>query len=44
MRAKAGSAFFLHVSTGGPTAGCVALAQDDLIAVLRWLDPARSSQ
>ncbi|MFB9924039.1 L,D-transpeptidase [Amycolatopsis halotolerans] len=37
----AGSAFFLHVTTGGPTAGCVALAQNDLIAVLRWLDPAR---
>ncbi|MGW7536273.1 L,D-transpeptidase family protein [Amycolatopsis sp. NPDC054798] len=37
----AGSAFFLHAATGGPTAGCVALALPDLIAVLRWLDPAR---
>ncbi|WP_093576333.1 L,D-transpeptidase family protein [Amycolatopsis rubida] len=38
----AGSAFFLHVATGGPTAGCVALAPEDLVAVLRWLDPARN--
>jgi len=36
----AGSAFFLHAATGGPTAGCVALALADLIEVLRWLDPA----
>ncbi len=38
----AGSAFFLHAATGGPTAGCVALALADLIEVLRWLDPARN--
>ena len=37
----AGSAFFLHASTGGPTAGCVSLALADLVEVLRWLDPAR---
>jgi len=37
-----GSAVFLHLDTGGSTAGCVALAQDDLLAVLRWLDPARN--
>lgn len=35
-----GSAIFLHVSTGGPTAGCVSLPVSQLVAVLRWLDPA----
>jgi L,D-peptidoglycan transpeptidase YkuD (ErfK/YbiS/YcfS/YnhG family) len=34
-----GSAIFLHVSTGGPTAGCVSLPAPQLIEVLRWLDP-----
>ncbi len=37
-----GSAIFLHVSVGAPTAGCVSLAADRLLEVLRWLDPARS--
>ncbi|WP_329056371.1 L,D-transpeptidase family protein [Amycolatopsis sp. NBC_01488] len=37
----AGSAFFLHVTDGKPTAGCVAIAGADLEAVLRWLDPAQ---
>lgn len=36
-----GSAFFLHVATGEPTAGCVAIAADHLGAVMRWLDPGR---
>jgi L,D-peptidoglycan transpeptidase YkuD (ErfK/YbiS/YcfS/YnhG family) len=36
-----GSAIFLHVSTGSATAGCVSLPADDLLAVLRWLDPSR---
>ena len=36
-----GSAIFLHVSTGGPTAGCVSIPQGQLLEVLRWLDPAR---
>ncbi len=36
-----GSAIFLHVSTGGPTAGCVSLPASQLVDVLRWLDPAR---
>ncbi|MEV0245616.1 L,D-transpeptidase family protein [Nocardia sp. NPDC050712] len=40
-RPGAGSAFFLHVATGEPTAGCVAIAAADLDAVLRWLDPGR---
>jgi L,D-peptidoglycan transpeptidase YkuD (ErfK/YbiS/YcfS/YnhG family) len=35
----AGSAIFLHVSTGGPTAGCVSLPASELLQVLRWLDP-----
>lgn len=37
-----GSAIFLHVSTGGGTAGCVSIGQSNLLQVLRWLDPARS--
>ncbi|HLI74640.1 MAG TPA: L,D-transpeptidase family protein [Acidimicrobiales bacterium] len=37
----AGSAIFLHVSTGGPTAGCVSIPVDELLQVLRWLDPAQ---
>jgi L,D-peptidoglycan transpeptidase YkuD (ErfK/YbiS/YcfS/YnhG family) len=34
-----GSAIFLHVGTGGPTAGCVSLPTADLLKVLRWLNP-----
>lgn len=34
-----GSAVFLHVGTGGPTAGCVSLPRAELIRVLRWLRP-----
>jgi L,D-peptidoglycan transpeptidase YkuD (ErfK/YbiS/YcfS/YnhG family) len=37
-----GSAIFLHVSNGGPTAGCVSLPADRLVQVLRWLDPAQN--
>lgn len=37
----AGSAIFLHVSTGGSTAGCVSLPMDELLEILRWLDPAQ---
>ena len=36
-----GSAIFLHVSNGGPTAGCVSLPSGQLVEVLRWLDPGR---
>jgi L,D-peptidoglycan transpeptidase YkuD (ErfK/YbiS/YcfS/YnhG family) len=36
-----GSAIFLHLSSGGSTAGCVALPSDQLLALLRWLDPTR---
>ena len=35
-----GSAIFLHVSGGGPTAGCVSLPTAELLSVLRWLNPA----
>lgn len=34
-----GSAIFLHVGTGGPTAGCVSLPVAELLKVLRWLNP-----
>jgi L,D-peptidoglycan transpeptidase YkuD (ErfK/YbiS/YcfS/YnhG family) len=38
-----GSGIFLHVMVSGrSTAGCVALAEADLLRVLRWLDPAAS--
>jgi L,D-peptidoglycan transpeptidase YkuD (ErfK/YbiS/YcfS/YnhG family) len=37
-----GSAIFLHVSHGSSTAGCVALPTDELLSLLRWLDPARA--
>jgi L,D-peptidoglycan transpeptidase YkuD (ErfK/YbiS/YcfS/YnhG family) len=37
-----GSAIFLHVTTGGGTAGCVSIAKSNLLEVLRWLDPARA--
>ncbi len=37
-----GSAIFLHVGTGGATAGCVSLPAAELLKVLRWLDPRRS--
>jgi L,D-peptidoglycan transpeptidase YkuD (ErfK/YbiS/YcfS/YnhG family) len=36
-----GSAIFLHVGTGAATAGCVSLPRGQLLAVLRWLRPAR---
>ena len=36
-----GSAIFLHqMIPGRSTAGCVALAEGDLLRVLRWLDPS----
>jgi L,D-peptidoglycan transpeptidase YkuD (ErfK/YbiS/YcfS/YnhG family) len=31
-----GSAIFLHVATGGPTAGCVSLPRAALLEVMRW--------
>ena len=35
-----GSAIFLHVGTGGATAGCVSLPASQLLKLLRWLKPA----
>lgn len=37
-----GSAIFLHVwkEPGAPTSGCTAMAREDLLELLRWLDPA----
>ncbi len=37
----AGSAIFLHASTGKPTTGCVSMARGALDAVLDWLDPSQ---
>lgn len=34
-----GGAFFVHTSTGGPTAGCVALDDATLVKIIRWLRP-----
>jgi L,D-peptidoglycan transpeptidase YkuD (ErfK/YbiS/YcfS/YnhG family) len=39
VRAGAGSAFFLHVTDGHPTAGCVAIPQSRLVTLMRWLSP-----
>jgi L,D-peptidoglycan transpeptidase YkuD (ErfK/YbiS/YcfS/YnhG family) len=37
-----GSAIFFHLwrGKGLPTEGCVALSEEDLVKILRWLDPA----
>jgi L,D-peptidoglycan transpeptidase YkuD (ErfK/YbiS/YcfS/YnhG family) len=37
----AGSCIFLHLwrSPDSPTAGCTAMAEEDLLEILRWLDP-----
>ena len=42
-RKGAGSCIFLHVApgAGGGTAGCTALAEADLLTLLRWMDPAK---
>ena len=34
-----GSAFFLHSSSGSPTAGCVSVPSSHMVDILRWLDP-----
>lgn len=38
-RGGIGSGIFLHESTGGSTAGCVSLPEDQLLTTLRWIDP-----
>jgi L,D-peptidoglycan transpeptidase YkuD (ErfK/YbiS/YcfS/YnhG family) len=35
-----GSAFFLHVAVGAPTAGCVSIEKSELVRILRWLKPS----
>src|SRR5690606_23323996 len=32
-------AFFVHISNGRPTAGCVGLPRADMTRLLKWLDP-----
>jgi L,D-peptidoglycan transpeptidase YkuD (ErfK/YbiS/YcfS/YnhG family) len=34
-----GSAFFLHVSEGRPTQGCISMSASDMKWLLRWLEP-----
>jgi L,D-peptidoglycan transpeptidase YkuD (ErfK/YbiS/YcfS/YnhG family) len=41
VRRGAGSAFFLHISNGAATAGCVAVSSAHLVSIMRWLSPAR---
>jgi L,D-peptidoglycan transpeptidase YkuD (ErfK/YbiS/YcfS/YnhG family) len=36
----AGSGFFLHISNGAPTAGCVAIDAGSLVTLMRWLEPS----
>ena len=40
VQAGKGSAFFLHVTDGTPTAGCVAIPQSNLVAIMAWLTPS----
>ncbi|OIQ72005.1 hypothetical protein GALL_463740 [mine drainage metagenome] len=35
-----GAGIFIHVSTGYPTAGCVALPRKTLVSLMRWLKPS----
>jgi L,D-peptidoglycan transpeptidase YkuD (ErfK/YbiS/YcfS/YnhG family) len=37
-----GSGIFIHLSRNRPSAGCITLPEDQLLAVLRWLDPSSS--
>ena len=39
-KAYAGSAFFLHVTDGNPTAGCVSIPSSNLVTIMRWLTPS----
>jgi L,D-peptidoglycan transpeptidase YkuD (ErfK/YbiS/YcfS/YnhG family) len=40
VRQGRGSAFFLHVTDGNATAGCVAISQAHLVSIMKWLTPA----
>lgn len=37
---RKGGGIFLHVTNGRSTAGCIAIAEQSMVQVLRWLDPA----
>jgi L,D-peptidoglycan transpeptidase YkuD (ErfK/YbiS/YcfS/YnhG family) len=39
VTAGAGSAFFLHVSNGSATVGCISIPEANLVALLQWLTP-----
>lgn len=36
-----GSAIFLHCMTGSYTAGCVAVPENDMLIILKWLDSSK---
>jgi len=36
----AGSAFFLHVTNGRATAGCVSIPEANLVSIMKWLNPS----
>lgn len=40
----AGSAIFMHIwkDKDSPTAGCTAMSEENLLDIIRWLDPAKS--
>lgn len=37
-----GSAIFLHVATGSYTAGCIAVPKEEMLNILKWLNPQNS--
>jgi L,D-peptidoglycan transpeptidase YkuD (ErfK/YbiS/YcfS/YnhG family) len=37
-----GDGIFLHVQTGSPTSGCVAIDRGELVSIMRWLDPSKA--
>jgi L,D-peptidoglycan transpeptidase YkuD (ErfK/YbiS/YcfS/YnhG family) len=39
VRPDGGSAYFLHVTVGAPTQGCVSIAESALVSLMRWLTP-----
>jgi L,D-peptidoglycan transpeptidase YkuD (ErfK/YbiS/YcfS/YnhG family) len=41
VRPGAGSAFFVHVDAGAPSAGCVEVPRAQVLGLLRWLAPAQ---
>jgi L,D-peptidoglycan transpeptidase YkuD (ErfK/YbiS/YcfS/YnhG family) len=41
VRPGAGSAFFVHVDAGVPSAGCVQAPRDAVLSLLRWLNPVQ---